>query len=128
VVAQDVGKIINPQGIRGQINGGVLQGIGYALYEDFRIDATGRVLDDGLETLRLPTAFEAPPIEISLFERPCPHGPFGAKGAGEPPIVPAPAAVANAVADAVGTRFHKLPITPFDILAALRGNGSRPHA
>jgi CO/xanthine dehydrogenase Mo-binding subunit len=124
IVAQDVGRIINPQGIEGQINGGVLQGIGYALYEDLRIDAEGRVVDDNLETYRLPTALDAPPIEIVLMEQPCSFGPFGAKGAGEPPIVPAPAAIANAVADAVGTRFHKLPITPFDVLAALRGSAT----
>jgi CO/xanthine dehydrogenase Mo-binding subunit len=123
VVAQDVGRIVNPQAIEGQINGGVLQGIGFALYEDLRTDAGGRVLDDGLESYRLPTALEAPPIEIALMEHPAPHGPFGAKGVGEPPIVPAPAAIANAVADAVGTRFNKLPITPFDILAALREGG-----
>jgi CO/xanthine dehydrogenase Mo-binding subunit len=120
VVAQDVGKAINPLAIEGQINGGVLQGIGFALYEDLRIDAAGRVVDDGLESYRLPTAFEAPPIEIELLERPSPHGPFGAKGVAEPPIVPVAGVIANAVADAVGTRFNKLPITPFDILAALR--------
>jgi len=123
VLAQDVGKAINPQGIEGQIHGGVLQGIGYALYEDLRME-DGAVVDDDLESYRLPTALEAPPIEFSIFERPCPYGPFGAKGAAEPPIVPSPAAVANAVADAVGTRFAKLPITPFDILAALREQGA----
>lgn len=119
VVAQDVGKAINPTGIEGQIHGGVLQGIGYALYEDVHL-VDGHVFEHDLESYRLPTSGDAPPIEIILLEHPSLHGPYGAKGAGEPPIVPVAAAVANAVSDAVGRSFDRLPITPFAVLAALR--------
>jgi CO/xanthine dehydrogenase Mo-binding subunit len=119
VVAQDVGKAINPMGIEGQIEGGVLQGIGYALYEDVHL-VDGHVLEHDLENYRLPTAGDAPPIEIILLEHPSTHGPYGAKGAGEPPIVPVAAAVANAVSDAIGRPLDHLPITPYAVLAALR--------
>lgn len=119
VVAQDVGKAINPMGIEGQIEGGVLQGIGYALYEDIHL-VDGHVLEHDLEGYRLPTSGDAPPIEIILLEHPSAHGPYGAKGAGEPPIVPVAAAVANAVSDAIGRPLDRLPITPYAVLAALR--------
>jgi CO/xanthine dehydrogenase Mo-binding subunit len=119
VIAQDVGRAINPQQIEGQIHGGVLQGIGYALYEQLRLE-DGAYSDLSFESYRLPTAFEAPPIEIALMEHPDPNGPYGAKGIAEPPILPVAAVVANAIADAVGVQFDRLPITPFDVLAALR--------
>jgi CO/xanthine dehydrogenase Mo-binding subunit len=118
VVAQDVGKAINPMAIEGQIQGGVLQGIGYALYEDLRLK-DGIYLDRSFETYRMPTSLDAPPIDIILLEHPAPHGPFGAKGVAEPPILPVAGAVANAVSHAVGRPFDRLPITPFDVLAAI---------
>jgi CO/xanthine dehydrogenase Mo-binding subunit len=119
VVAQDVGRAINPNGIEGQIHGGVAQGIGYALFENIRL-ADGRVLESDLESYRLPGAPDVPRVEAILLEHPDPHGPYGAKGVGEPPIVPVAAVIANAVSDAVGRPFDRLPITPFDVLAALR--------
>jgi CO/xanthine dehydrogenase Mo-binding subunit len=119
VVAQDVGRIINPNGIEGQIHGGVAQGIGYALYENIRIEQ-GRILESDLESYRLPGALDIPRIESILLEHADPAGPHGAKGVGEPPIVPAAAVIANAISDAVGRPFDRLPITPFDVLAALR--------
>jgi CO/xanthine dehydrogenase Mo-binding subunit len=119
VVAQDVGRAINPAAIEGQIHGGVAQGVGYALYENIRI-ADGHVLEQALEDYRLPGAADLPRIETILLEHPHADGPFGAKGAGEPPIVPAAAAIASAVADAIGKPIRRLPITPFDVLAALR--------
>jgi CO/xanthine dehydrogenase Mo-binding subunit len=119
VVAQDVGRVINPQGIEGQIHGGVAQGIGYALYEDIHIE-DGRILESDLEGYRLPGALDVPRIDSILLEQPDPAGPYGAKGVGEPPIVPVAAVIANAVSDAVGRPFDRLPITPFDVLAALR--------
>lgn len=119
VVAQDVGKAINPLGIECQVQGGVMQGIGYALYEGLRLE-DGIYLDQNLESYRLPTAFEAPPLELILLEHPWPHGPYGAKGAAEPPIVPVAGAIANAVSDAIGKPINELPITPFAVLAALR--------
>jgi CO/xanthine dehydrogenase Mo-binding subunit len=122
VVAQDVGRAVNPAGIEGQIHGGVAQGIGYALFENIRL-ADGRVLESDLEAYRLPGALDVPRIEAILLEHPDPAGPYGAKGAGEPPIVPVAAAIANAVSDAIGRPIDRLPITPFDVLAALRGEG-----
>jgi CO/xanthine dehydrogenase Mo-binding subunit len=118
VVAQDVGVAINPQQIEGQIHGGVLQGVGYALYEDLRVE-DGVVLDGSLEHYRLPTAFEAPPIDIALLENPTPNGPFGAKGAAEPSILPVASVIASAVSQAIGKPIRSLPITPFEVLRAL---------
>ncbi len=120
VVAQDVGRAINPSGIEGQIHGGVAQGIGYALYEDIRLEA-GHVLGPSLEHYRLPGAPDVPRIESILIEHADPDGPYGAKGVGEPPIVPVAGVIANAVSDAIGRPIDRLPITPFDVLAALRG-------
>jgi CO/xanthine dehydrogenase Mo-binding subunit len=127
VVAQDVGRAINPQQIEGQIQGGVLQGVGYALYEDLRIQ-DGVVVDASLEHYRLPTAFEAPPLDIALLENPSPNGPYGAKGAAEPSIIPVAAVIANAVSDAIGRPIRRLPVTPFDVLEALRDEAGSPAA
>jgi CO/xanthine dehydrogenase Mo-binding subunit len=121
VVVQDVGRAINPSAIEGQVQGGVAQGLGYALYE--RLDtANGVYVQQDLEAYRLPTALDVPPIEIVLLEHPAPHGPFGAKGAAEPPVVPVAAAVGNAVSAAIGRPVSRLPITPQDVLEALRGD------
>lgn len=119
VVAQDVGRAVNPNGIEGQIHGGVAQGIGYALYENIRL-AEGRVLETNLESYRLPGALDIPRVEAILLEHPDPNGPHGAKGVGEPPIVPVAGVIANAVSDAIGRPMNRLPITPFDVLAALQ--------
>jgi CO/xanthine dehydrogenase Mo-binding subunit len=127
IVAQDVGKAINPTAIEGQVQGAVLQGVGYALYEDLRLE-DGVYLDRSFETYRVPTALDAPPIDILLLEHPAPHGPFGAKGVAEPPILPVAGAVANAVSDAVGRPFDRLPITPFDVLAALKESRAEARA
>ena len=121
VVVQDVGRAINPQMIEGQIHGGVLQGVGYALFEHLRLGDGGDVLDQNLETYRLPGPADAPPIEIAICENPCPYGPLGAKGAAEPSIIPVAAVIACAVADAIGRPVRELPLTPFAVLAALRG-------
>jgi CO/xanthine dehydrogenase Mo-binding subunit len=127
VVAQDVGRAINPSGIEGQIHGGVAQGIGYALYEDIHL-ADGHVLESDLESYRLPGPGDIPRIESILLEHPDPDGPHGAKGVGEPPIVPVAGVIANAVSDAIGRPLHRLPITPFDVLAALREPGGVPRS
>jgi CO/xanthine dehydrogenase Mo-binding subunit len=120
VVVQDVGRAINPQMIEGQIQGGVLQGLGYALFEHLRLGDGGEVLDQTLESYRLPGAADAPPIDIAICENPCPYGPLGAKGVAEPSIIPVAAVIACAVADAIGRPVHELPLTPFAVLAALR--------
>jgi CO/xanthine dehydrogenase Mo-binding subunit len=118
VVCQEVGTAINPREIRGQIQGGVTQGIGYALYESLAL-REGRYVERSLEAYRMPLAIDIPTVEVILLEHPTKEGPFGAKGIAEPPIAPAPVAILNAVADAVGEAFDRLPITPEDVLAAL---------
>ncbi|MDP6828384.1 MAG: xanthine dehydrogenase family protein molybdopterin-binding subunit [Kiritimatiellia bacterium] len=118
VVAQEVGRAINPDGIMGQIQGGIAQGIGFTLTENLRL-VDGRYLERSLEAYRLPLAQDLPRVEVVLLEHPDSEGPFGAKGVAEPPLVFAPAAIANAVSDAVGKPFYKLPITPEDVLFAL---------
>lgn len=123
VVAQEVGKAINPDGVKGQIQGGVTQGIGYALYENLQIGTDGRYRQRTLETYRLPIAPDIPRVEVVLLEHPDPAGPFGAKGVAEPPIVPVAAAIANAVADAIGAPINSIPITPEDVLTAIDATG-----
>ncbi len=118
LVAQEVGTAINPAGVMGQIQGGVAQGLGYALWERLEI-ADGRYRQRSLETYGLPLAVDMPTVEAVLLEHPAAAGPYGAKGVAEPPIVPVAAAVANAVADAVGAPFDRIPITPEAVLDAL---------
>ena len=112
VAVQDVGFAINPALVEGQFRGGVAQGIGWALYEGMVYDDDGQLLTATLTDYALPRAAMIPPIETVLLEIPSPHGPFGAKGVGEPPAIPGPAAVANAIRDAAGVRMTELPIRP----------------
>ncbi len=119
LVAQEVGKAINPAGVMGQIQGGVAQGLGYALYEGLQFGDDGRYRQRTLETYRLPVATDTPRVEVMLLEHPDAAGPFGAKGVAEPPIVPVAAAIGNAVADAIGAPVSHVPITPERILEAL---------
>jgi len=119
VVAQEVGRAINPAGIVGQVQGGVVQGLGLALYESLRLE-NGRYQERTLETYRLPLAVDVPRVEVILMEHADAAGPFGAKGVAEPPIALVPAVIANAVSDAIGKPFNKIPITPEDVLAALK--------
>jgi CO/xanthine dehydrogenase Mo-binding subunit len=111
LAVQDVGRAINPAEIEGQMHGGVVQGIGWALLERMSYDDDGQLLSATLMDYALPQVDVAPPIDTVMVEVPSDHGPFGAKGVGEPPVVGVPAAVANAVADATGRRFTELPIT-----------------
>ena len=119
VVAQEVGKAINPEGVLGQIQGGVAQGIGYALYEGLEIGEDGRYRQRTLESYRLPIAADVPRVEAVLLEHPEEAGPHGAKGVAEPPVVPVAAAIGNAIADATGGAITSVPITPEDVLDAL---------
>jgi CO/xanthine dehydrogenase Mo-binding subunit len=112
VVAQDVGKAINPLGVEGQMQGGAVQSLGFALSEGLLYDDQGRLTNPSLLDYRKLTAADLPNIETIMVEVPAPEGPFGARGVGEPPIVPAPAAIANAVEDATGVRLTELPLTP----------------
>lgn len=123
IVAQEVGRAINPKSIAGQIQGGVTQGIGYALYESLRISPKdGTPLEKGLESYRLPLSVDIPRIEVLLTENHNANGPFGAKGVAEAPILLPAAVIASAISDAIGTQFSKAPITPEDVLAALLEN------
>jgi CO/xanthine dehydrogenase Mo-binding subunit len=119
LVAQEVGRAINPVGVIGQIQGGVAQGIGYALYEGLSIGPDGQYRQRSLESYRLPVAPDVPTVEVVLLEHPDVAGPYGAKGVGEPPIVPVAAAIGNAIADATGGSIHRIPFTLESVLDAL---------
>lgn len=118
VAVQDVGRAINPAAVEGQIAGGAVQGIGWGLYEGMEYDESGTLLTATLLDYALPRAEGLPPIETIVLEVPAPHNPFGLKGVGEPPIMLGAAALANAVADALGARVYELPITPERVLRA----------
>jgi CO/xanthine dehydrogenase Mo-binding subunit len=119
--AQDVGKAIHPAYVEGQIQGGVAQGVGWALNEEYVFGADGKMENPGFLDYRVPVASDLPMIDAILVEVPNPRHPFGAKGVGEVPIVPPLAAVANAVRNAIGVRMTGLPLSPPKILAALDG-------
>lgn len=120
--AHDVGCAINPRMVEGQIQGGFVQGLGYALTEEMQWDETGRLTNPTLMDYKVPTALDAP-LEINpiIVEHPEPSGPFGAKGIGEPGLIGAAASIANAVAKATGKRVHRLPMTPERVLDVLIG-------
>jgi CO/xanthine dehydrogenase Mo-binding subunit len=117
--SQDVGRAIHPSYVEGQIQGGVAQGVGWALNEEYIFDAEGRMENAGFLDYRVPVASDLPMIDTVLIEVPNPRHPFGAKGVGEVPIVPPLAAVANAVSAAIGVRMYDLPLSPPKIRAAL---------
>jgi CO/xanthine dehydrogenase Mo-binding subunit len=119
VIIQDVGKAINPLAVEGQMQGGAVQSLGIALTEQLDYDAEGRLRNPSLLDYRKLTAADLPNLETIIVEVPSPAGPFGARGVGEPPIVPAPAAIANAVEDATGCRLTELPLTPEKIALAI---------
>ncbi|MBO0780264.1 MAG: xanthine dehydrogenase family protein molybdopterin-binding subunit [Ktedonobacteraceae bacterium] len=121
LAAQDVGRAINPAEVEGQIHGGVVQGIGWALLEGMAYDEYGQLLTSTLMDYALPQSQDVPIITPLLVEVPSDLGPFGAKGVGEPPVVPVAAAIANAIKDAVGVRMTQIPMTPERVYAALQG-------
>ena len=118
VAAHDVGRAINPLLLKAQIHGAVLTGAGYALSEEM-IFQNGRLLNPNFSDYRILTAMDATNIEVELVETNDPSGPFGAKGIGEPGLVPTAPAIANAIYDAVGVRIHELPMKPEVVLNAL---------
>lgn len=117
--AQDVGRAIHPSYVEGQIQGGVAQGVGWALNEEYFYDKDGHLLNASLLDYRMPTALDLPMIDAVIVEVPNPNHPFGVKGVGEVPIVPPAAAVANAINDAIGVRMSVLPMNPKNVLKAL---------
>ncbi|MCY3607127.1 MAG: xanthine dehydrogenase family protein molybdopterin-binding subunit [Acidimicrobiaceae bacterium] len=118
IVCQEVGRAVHPDAITGQIQGGVAQGLGFALSERVDLDH-GRYVQRTFKQHGLPLAADVPRVEAIVMEHADPAGPFGAKGAAEPPVVPVAAAVANAVAHAIGAPVDVLPITPEAVLDAL---------
>ena len=129
VVVQDAGRAINPLGVEGQMQGGAAQSLGMALTEALSYDDKGRLTNPSLLDYRKLTAADLPNIETIIVEVPSPAGPFGARGVGEPPIIPALAAIANALEDATGMRLTECPMTSERIAMALvahRAAATRP--
>jgi CO/xanthine dehydrogenase Mo-binding subunit len=116
---QDAGRAIHPSYVEGQYQGGVAQGIGWALNEEYIYGPDGRLQNPGFLDYRVPVASDLPMLDTVIVEVPNPRHPYGVRGVGETPIVPPLAAVANAVADATGVRFPDLPMSPPRVLAAL---------
>jgi CO/xanthine dehydrogenase Mo-binding subunit len=119
--AHDVGKAINPTLVEGQIEGGIAQGLGFALMEEFH---PGR--SENLRDYVIPSAGDLPPIESILIEDESPIGPFGAKGVGEQALIPTAPAILNAIYDATGARMHRVPATPDRVRAAILATQKRP--
>lgn len=122
IPVHEIGKVIHPVAAAGQIEGGIQQGIGHTLSEDYVIDLTnGRSLNPSFVDYKMPLSMDMPPIRTIILETaPDPGGPWGAKGVGEDPIIAIGPAIANAIHDAVGVRFRHYPITPENVLDALR--------
>lgn len=118
--SHDVGRAINPTLIEGQIEGGVAQGLGMALMEEF-FPGKGENLHDYL----IPSAGDIPPVESILIEEPSPIGPYGAKGIGEQAVIPTAPAILNALHDAIGIRIRKIPATPDRVRAAILAAGEK---
>ena len=119
--AQDVGRALHPSYVEGQIQGGVVQGIGWALSEEYLYDKQGRLDNASFLDYRMPVCSDVPMIEPVVLELPNPKHPQGVRGAGEAPLVPPLAAISNAIYDALGKRFYSLPMSPPKVLAVLEG-------
>ncbi len=116
---QDAGKAIHPSYVEGQMQGGSVQGIGWALHEEYYMSPEGAMLNASLLDYRMPTSLDLPPIETVIVEVPNPGHPFGARGVGEASIVPPPAALANAIYRAAGVRLNSLPMKPSAVMEAI---------
>ncbi len=126
VAAHDVGRVLNPPGLKGQIYGALAQGVGYALYEELKSDK-GKIQNPDFRDYKIPRTHEMDfPIELTFIETNDDFGPFGAKGVAEPGLVPTAPAIANAIYNAVGVRIRDLPITPEKVLEALKNHKSHP--
>ena len=121
-IVQDAGKAIHPAYVEGQMQGGVAQGIGWALNEEYFYNEKGDLVNASLLDYRMPTCLDLPMIETVIVEVPNPGHPYGVRGVGEVPIVPPPAAVANAIYDAVGVRLRDLPMSPGRVLETICNN------
>ena len=113
--AHDVGRAINPTLLEGQVEGGVAQGLGFALMEEYHVGRT-----ENLHDYLIPSIGDVPEVETILIEEADAHGPYGAKGIGEQALIPTAPALVNAIRDATGARLRQLPVTPERVLAAIR--------
>ncbi len=120
LVANDVGFAINPLGLQGQIEGGVVMGIGHTLTENFMVE-DGRVITDRLARYRIPSITYTPEITSFVVEHPTADGPYGAKGVGEIVLIPTTPAITNAIYNATGVRVDPLPVDQEKIARALNG-------
>lgn len=119
ITVQDVGFALNPLLVEGQLAGGAIQGIGFALYEAMVHSPEGQLLTGSFMDYGLPRVDNVPKVEVIVVENPSPHGPFGMRGIAEPPITAAPAAIGNAIRAATGTRLTELPMRPERVWQAL---------
>jgi len=122
--AHDVGRAVNPQGVEGQIEGGIVQALGQGLMEDYQLK-DGHTSTHGFAKYILPTSLDVPRVNSIIIEDPDPLGPLGVKGIGEPAMVPTIPAIMNAIYDAVGVRITALPATPEIVLMAIREKEQR---
>ena len=122
-IAQDAGTAIHPSYVEGQMQGGVVQGIGWALNEEYWYNDQGEMRNATFLDYRMPTCYDVPMIETIIVEVPDPQHPYGVRGVGEVPICPPPAAIANAIYHAVGVRMEHLPMSPPRLLAAMLDAG-----
>jgi 4-hydroxybenzoyl-CoA reductase subunit alpha len=118
--AHDCGFAINRNSVEGQMQGSLLMGLGEALFEEVKFDEKGRILNPNLGEYKIPTALDMPNVDPIIVESHEPYGPFGAKEVGEGAIMPTIPAILNAVYDAVGIRFHELPLTPERVFMAIK--------
>ena len=123
----DAGKVINPALFSAQSEGAMVQALGTALFEELKLK-DGKVLNKSFVDYKIPTADDVPELVVKYVEHPEPTGPFGARGVGEPLMVPGAPAIANAVYNAIGVRFTRMPILPDDVLRALREKKEKEEA
>ena len=116
---QDAGKAVHPSYVEGQIQGGAVQGIGWALNEEYIYNRDGQLENPGFLDYRIPVCSDVPMIDAVIIEEPNPRHPYGVRGVGETPIVPPMGAITNAVANAIGIRMTSLPMSPPRVLEAL---------
>ena len=119
--ATDCGKAINPASVEGQVEGGISMGLGQALIEEIVVDRKGRVLNPNLHDYKIPTTMDMPDMDSEIVDSYDPTSAYGGKEVGEAPTGPVPAAIMNAVYDAIGIRFTELPLTPEKVFRALQG-------
>jgi CO/xanthine dehydrogenase Mo-binding subunit len=120
VASHDCGTAINPMLVEGQVEGGVSMGVGFALQEEILFNDKGVQVNPNLTNYIMPTSLDMPEVEVDIVDNYDPSGPFGAKGVGEPTLVPTAAAIANAIYDAVGVRIYSLPATAEKVHAGLK--------